>query len=130
MQLAPKLAEQKDVARKAKLLYQFVTTYQRSLSWLEQCRKPVLAAIHSACVGGGFNLITAADMRYCTKDTFFQLKEVDIGMAADVGALQRLPKIVGSDSLVREWSYTARKLPADEALTSGLVSKVFDTKEK
>ncbi|EFA13253.1 Delta(3,5)-Delta(2,4)-dienoyl-CoA isomerase, mitochondrial-like Protein [Tribolium castaneum] len=129
MQVGPQLAQMSDIARKAKILYQFVTNYQNSVSSLELCRKPVLAAVHSACIGGGFNLITAADMRYCTKDAFFQLKEVDIGMAADVGALQRLPKVVGSDSLVRELAYTARKMPASEALSSGLVSKVFDDKD-
>ncbi|XP_044257309.1 delta(3,5)-Delta(2,4)-dienoyl-CoA isomerase, mitochondrial [Tribolium madens] len=126
--LAPQLAEHEDVARKSKILYQFITTYQKSISWLELCKKPVLTAVHSACVGGGLDLITAADMRYCTKDAWFQVKEVDIGMAADVGTLQRLPKVIGSDSLVRELCYTARKMPATEALQSGLVSKVFEDK--
>jgi delta(3,5)-delta(2,4)-dienoyl-CoA isomerase len=63
------------------------------------------------------------------QDAFFQIKEVDIGLAADVGTLQRLPKIVGNDSLVRELSYTARRMMADEALQMGLVSKVCPDKE-
>lgn len=75
-------------------------------------------------------MISAADMRYCTKDAWFQIKEVDLGMAADVGTLQRFPKVIGSDSLARELAYTARKFHAQEALTCGFVSRVFDNKEQ
>ncbi|KAF2882588.1 hypothetical protein ILUMI_23605 [Ignelater luminosus] len=118
-----------DVGRKAKILYKHITAYQNSMSSLELCHKPVLAAVHSACIGAGTSLITAADMRYCTKDAWFQVKEIILGMAADVGVLQRLPKIIGSDSLARELCYTARKMDAAEALSSGLVSKVYEDKE-
>lgn len=130
MEMAPVVAAQEDVARKAKIFYSFIVKYQNSITSLELCKKPVLAAVHSACVGAGVDMITAADMRYCTKDAWFQVKEVDIGMAADVGTLQRLPKVIGSDSLARELCYTARKMHADEALSSGLVSRVFENKEK
>jgi len=82
-----------------------------------QCSKPVITAIHGGCIGGGVDLTTASDIRFCTSDAFFQIKEVDIGLAADVGTLQRLPKVIGSDSLVRELCLTARKMFADEALT-------------
>jgi Delta3,5-Delta2,4-dienoyl-CoA isomerase len=92
--------------------------------------KPVITATHAACVGAGVDFITAADIRYCTKDAWFQVKEVDIGMAADVGTLQRLPKAIGSQSLVRELCYSARKMQSEEAKECGLVSKVFETKEK
>ncbi|XP_060519588.1 delta(3,5)-Delta(2,4)-dienoyl-CoA isomerase, mitochondrial [Cylas formicarius] len=125
----PQINELGDVSKKAKHFYQILTDCQRSMSSLELCRKPVLAAIHAACVGAGVDMITAADMRYCTKDAWFQVKEVDIGMAADVGTLQRLPKVVGSDSLARELCFTARKMPASEALSCGLISRVFDTKD-
>nr|XP_022912234.1 delta(3,5)-Delta(2,4)-dienoyl-CoA isomerase, mitochondrial-like isoform X2 [Onthophagus taurus] len=118
-----------DLARKAKIWDQKIPLFQDCLSALEKCSKPVLAAVHSACIGAGVDIITAADIRYCTKDAYFQVKEVDIGMAADVGTLQRLPKVIGSDSLVRELCYTARELHSDEALSCGLVSKVFDSKE-
>lgn len=129
MEKAQDLADVEDVARKAKLFYQTIRLYQQSMTQLELCSKPVLAGIHSACIGGGTSLITAADMRYCTKDAWFQVKEVVLGMAADVGVLQRLPRMISSDSLCRELCYTARKLPAAEALTCGLVSKVFEDKE-
>lgn len=74
--------------------------------------------------------MTAADMRYCTRDAWFQVKEVDLGLAADVGTLQRLPAVIGSDSLARELCYTVRRFPADEALSSGFVSSVFEDKER
>jgi Delta3,5-Delta2,4-dienoyl-CoA isomerase len=70
-----------DVARKFKKMMAFVKPYQESFSALEKCGKPVIAAVHSACVGGGVDLITAADIRYCTSDSWFQVKEVDIGEA-------------------------------------------------
>ncbi|XP_063920188.1 delta(3,5)-Delta(2,4)-dienoyl-CoA isomerase, mitochondrial-like [Zophobas morio] len=128
LKMGPELADL-DVARKAKVISTSLRSFQKSITSIELCKKPVLTAIHSACVGGGLNLIAAADIRYCSKDAWFQLKEVDIGMAADVGALQRLPKIMNSDSFVRELCYTARKVEAPEALSSGLVSRVFEDKE-
>jgi len=70
----------------------------------------------------------AADIRYCTSDAWFQIKEVDIGLAADVGTLQRLPRIVGNESLVRELAFSSRKMPSDEAKDCGLVSRIFPDK--
>lgn len=128
MVLGAKLAEASDVARKAKIFNESIDLYQASITSLEKCSKPVIACTHSAVVGAGVDLITAADIRYCTKDSWFCVKEVDIGMAADVGTLQRLPKVIGSQSLVRELCFTARKLPSAEAEHCGLVSKVFDDK--
>lgn len=90
----------------------------------------MIAAIHGACIGGGVDMISAADIRYCSSDAWFQIKEVDIGMAADVGTLQRFQKIIGSDSLVRELVYTARKFTAAEAVQQGFVSRSFDNQER
>lgn len=118
-----------DVARKAKKLYAKIRWYQDMFSCLETCPKPVIAAIHNACVGGGVDLITAADIRVCSEDAWFQVKEVDVGLAADVGTLQRLPKVIGSQSLVRELCLTARKLKSAEAEKIGLVSKVLPDQE-
>lgn len=118
-----------DVARSSWHLRNLITGYQETFSVIEKCPKPVIAAIHGACIGGGVDLITACDIRYCAQDAFFQVKEVDIGLAADVGTLQRLPRIIGSQSLVNELAFTARKMMADEALSSGLVSRMFPDKE-
>lgn len=102
---------------------------QDTLTSLERCRKPVLAAIHAGCVGGGVDLVSCADMRYCSADAYFTIKEIDIGMVADVGTLQRLPKLIGSQGLVRELAYTGRKVEAEEAQRIGLVNRVFDSRE-
>ncbi|RZJ11205.1 MAG: crotonase/enoyl-CoA hydratase family protein [Rubrivivax sp.] len=110
-------------------LRRVILDMQDTLTSLERCRKPVLAAIHGACVGGGIDLICAADMRYCSTDAHFSIKEIDIGMVADVGSLQRLPKLIGSQGLVRELAYTGRRVDANEARDIGLVNRVFDSRE-
>ena len=154
----------------------FLPIYLLPLSFLflplAQCPKPVIAAVHSACMGAGMDLVTACDIRLCSSDTWFQIKvterggeggrqrccetrvctphttshyssgicatvtvqvhmlavsfffspqEVEIGLAADIGTLQRLPKVVGNVSLARELVYTARKFSAEKALAMGLV---------
>ncbi|KAK4300675.1 hypothetical protein Pmani_027129 [Petrolisthes manimaculis] len=118
-----------DVARKARGVMPIIAAYQASFTALEKCPKPVVAAVHSACIGGGVDLICAADIRYCSDDAWFQVKEVDVGLAADVGTLQRLPKIVGNESLVRELAFSARKMYSAEALKCGLVSRIFPNYE-
>ncbi|CAG8467855.1 9069_t:CDS:2 [Diversispora eburnea] len=119
-----------DIARKILIVRQGLKECQESISSVEACDKPVIAAIHNACIGAGVALITACDIRYCSQDAFFSIKEVDLGVAADLGTLQRLPKIVGNDSLVRELCFTGQKLMAEEAINSGLVNKVFKNKEE
>ena len=98
---------------------------QRSFTALEEARMPVLAAIQGACVGGGVDLVTAADCRYATADAWFSIHETNIGMTADVGTLQRLPKLIPS-GVAREYAYTGRRMPAPRALELGLVNEVFD----
>lgn len=115
-------------ARTRENLRQVILDLQDTLTSLERCRKPVLAAIHGACIGGGMDLIACADMRYCSADAIFSIKEIDIGMTADVGTLQRLPKLIG-EGMARELAYTARKFGADEALHMRLVNRVFESRE-
>ena len=106
-----------------------IVDLQDTLSSLERCRKPVLAAVHGACIGGGIDPITCADMRYCSADAYFSIKEIDIGMVADVGTLQRLPRLIG-EGITRELAYTARRVEAPEAREIGLVNRVFGTREE
>lgn len=109
-------------------LRRVILDLQDTLTSLERCRKPVLAAVHGACVGGGIDLICCADMRYCSADAWFTIKEIDIGMVADVGTLQRLPRLVG-EGIARELAYTARKFDAAEAKEIRLVNRVFASPE-
>ncbi|XP_015127487.1 delta(3,5)-Delta(2,4)-dienoyl-CoA isomerase, mitochondrial isoform X2 [Diachasma alloeum] len=127
--LGQEVAQHEDVARKARLLEKRIKLYQDALFSIEKCRKPVIAAIHGLCIGGGFNMVCGADIRYCSTNAWFTLKEVDLGMAADVGALQWFPKNIGSSSLVREIAFTGRKMQADEALQCGFVSRLFQDDE-
>lgn len=114
--------------RMREALRRVILDLQDTLTSLERCRKPVLAAVHGACVGGGIDLISCADMRYCSDDAWFSIKEIDIGMTADVGTLQRLPKLVG-EGMVRELAYTGRKFDAAEAKEMRLVNRVFASPE-
>ena len=95
---------------------------------LEQLRMPVIAAVHGGCIGGGVDLICAADIRLATRDSFFCIQEINIGMTADLGTLQRLPKLI-PEGVVHEMAYTGRRLPAARALAVGLVNDVFETHE-
>ncbi len=91
---------------------------------LDAARFPVICAIQGGCIGGALDLATACDLRYCTADAFFCLQEINIGMAADLGVLQRLPKIV-APAVAREMAYTGERIAADRALAVGLVNAVL-----
>lgn len=105
-------------------LRRLILDLQDSLTALERCRKPVLAAIHGHCIGGGVDLVCACDMRYCSSDASFSIKEIDVGMTADVGTLQRLPKLIG-EGMVRELAYTGRAVAGPEAKEIGLVNHSY-----
>lgn len=93
-------------------------------SALDEARFPVIAAIQGGCIGGGLDLVTACDIRLCSADAFFLLQEINVGMAADLGSLQRLPKIV-PQGIAREMAYTGERLGAERALAVGLVNEVL-----
>lgn len=109
-------------------IFDLLTDMQATFTRLENLRIPVIAAIQGGCIGGAVDMVTAACIRYATQDAFFCIQEINIGMVADVGTLQRLPKLMPL-GVVKELAYTGRRLPAAQALNYGLVNAVFDTPE-
>jgi enoyl-CoA hydratase len=109
-------------------IFDLLTDMQSTFTKLETLRIPVIAAIQGGCIGGAVDMVTACCIRYATADAFFCIQEINIGMVADVGTLQRLPKLVPL-GVVKELAYTGRRLPAQKALGYGLVNEVFDTSE-
>ena len=115
----------KDPGRAGEAKRRDLARLQNVFTLVEEVRMPVIAAVQGGAVGAGVDLAAACDMRYCTAEAFFCIQEINIGLAADVGTLQRLPKLI-PDGLMRELAYTGRRLYAEEALECGLVNRVFD----
>lgn len=114
----------KEVGRNARALKRKIEELQSSFNAVDNCSKPVIAAIQGYCLGGAIDLISACDMRYSTVDAQFAIKEIDVGMTADVGTLQRLPHIIG-DGMMRELAYTGRTVLGEEAQRIGLVNSTY-----
>ena len=109
-------------------VFDMLTDMQATFTKIENLRIPVICAIQGGCIGGAVDMVTAACIRYASADAFFCIQEINIGMVADVGTLQRLPKLIPF-AVVKELAYTGRRLPAAKALAHGLVNEVFDTPE-
>jgi enoyl-CoA hydratase len=109
-------------------IFDLLTDMQATFTKLENLRIPVICAIQGGCIGGAVDMVTAACIRYASADAFFCIQEINIGMVADVGTLQRLPKLIPL-AVVKEMAYTGRRLGAERALGYGLVNEVFDTHE-
>ena len=107
-------------------IFDLLTDMQATFTKIENLRMPVICAIQGGCIGGAVDMVTTACIRYATADAFFCIQEINIGMVADVGTLQRLPKLVPM-GVVKELAYTGRRLGAQKALSYGLVNEVFDT---
>lgn len=114
---------QAEPARGAYALRDLILRYQAALSCLEETRVPVIAAVQGVCLGGGIDLVSACDIRLASADASFGIEEIHIGMAADVGTLQRLPKLM-APGIVRELAYTGRRFTAQEAQAWGVVNAV------
>lgn len=116
-------------ARRAEQARRWILSLQDTFTQLETARMPIISAIQGACIGGGVDMICATDMRFCTANALFNIKETELGITADVGTLQRIQHVMPS-GLARELAYSSRNLGAAEALSCGFVNKVYDTQEE
>jgi len=113
---------------KLKLLKK-IWALQDGLTCIENCRKPVIAAVQGHCIGGGLDLIAACDLRICSAEAIFSLREAAVGFVADLGSLQRLPHIIGQGN-TKELAYTAKNIDAKRAKSIGLVNEIYGNKER
>ncbi len=109
-------------------LYRTIKSFQDCFSAIQRCRKPVIAAVHNKCIGGGVDLVTACDIRLASADASFAIYETKIAIVADVGTLQRITPIVGK-GLAREMAFTGRFIDSKRALAFGLVNDVVADKD-
>lgn len=116
-------------ARRAEQTRRWILSLQNTFTQLETARMPIISAIQGACIGGGVDMVCATDMRFCTANAYFNIKETELGITADVGTLQRIQHVMPS-GLARELAYTSRNLGAEEALACGFVNKVYETQEE
>lgn len=112
-----------DPARVREKLRRHILFLQDCFTALEECRAPVIAAIHGACLGGGIDLVSACDVRVCTADTWFSIQEINVAIVADVGTLQRAPYLL-PNGILRELALTGRKFLAEEASKYGFVNAI------
>jgi enoyl-CoA hydratase len=126
--LMPHLAPGNLATERARLL-DLILDMQRGFDVVERCRKPVIAAIAGPCIGGGVDLIAACDVRLCSRDVKISVREVKVAIVADMGSLQRLPRIIGHGH-TRELAFTGRNIDAERALRINLVNDVYDDEAK
>ncbi len=125
----PELMQKEQLGGLKKKLIDRIYLLQDAFTCIEKCRKPVIAAVNGICIGAGLDMITACDIRLCTEDAMFSLREAAVGFVADVGVLQRIPHIVGQ-GIARELAFTAKNIDAKRAKEILLVNEVFkDQKE-
>lgn len=106
-----------------------VLEWQNAFTAIAKNKKPVIAAIHGNCIGGGVDLVTSCDIRLCTKDAKFSVKETKLSIVADLGTIQRLTRIVGKGA-TNELVLTGDDIPSKRALEMGLVNRVFENQEE
>lgn len=120
--LGGKGADDRDQLRKK------ILELQESNNAVERCRKPVIAAVHGHCIGGGVDLLSACDIRFASTDALFSIRETRIAIIADLGTLQRLPHIIGQ-GWFRELALTGRDFTAAEALRMGFATRVCEDRD-
>jgi len=116
-------------ARRAEQTRRWILSLQNTFTQLEAARMPIISAIQGACIGGGVDMVCATDMRFCTANAYFNIKETELGITADMGTLQRIQHVMPS-GLARELAYSSRNLGAEEALACGFVNEVYETHEE
>lgn len=124
---APALADTKSEDGKA-VVRKLIESMQAAFNAIEEAPFPVIAAVHGVCIGAGLDLIAACDFRYSTALATYSIAEINLGIIADLGSLQRLPRVM-PEGLVREMAYTGMSITADRALSAGLVNAVYPRKE-
>lgn len=129
MTVYAQLQEIVDVGRKAKVLRRVIEQFQLPFKQMHAFSKPIICVQHGLTYGLGMELAACSDIRYCSKDVKLSIREVLIGIAADVGSLQLMPRLVSNQSLLRELIYTGRDLSPEEAVNLGFVSRICDTKQ-
>ncbi len=112
---------QLEVGRSREHFRRKVKKMQETFNVIDRCRVPVIAVVQGGCIGGGVDLVTACDIRIGTADCFFTIQEINVGIVADVGTLQRIPYLL-PQGLVRELAYTGRRFAAEEALRFGFIN--------
>ncbi|XP_006457394.1 hypothetical protein AGABI2DRAFT_79845 [Agaricus bisporus var. bisporus H97] len=115
----------RDGARTSLSMHKLIRRFQEAITKPDQAPFPVIAAVHGPVFGLGVDIISSCDIRYAAENSIFAIKEVDVGLAADIGSLAYLPKITGNQSLIRELAYTGRAFSAKEAEKLGLVSRII-----
>lgn len=118
----------KDPGRAAEARLRHIEWLQDAFSAIEQARPPVIAAIHGGCVGAGVDLASACDLRVASAGAFFQVAEIDVAITADLGTLQRLGYLI-PHGVLRELTYTGRRMGAEEAARYGLVNRIEADRE-
>lgn len=129
MSVYAQLQEIEDVAKRAKLLRNVIEQFQAPFKRLDSLSKPVICVLHGLCVGLAMELAACSDIRYCSQDARLAIREVMIGIAADVGSLQVLPRLMSNQSLLNELIYTGRYLEPSEAIGLGFASRSCANKE-
>lgn len=119
---------QTDTAAQRQAFHQAARALQATLMRIEQVRFPVIAAVQGACVGAGLDMVAACDLRLVSQEAFFRIEEINIGMMADVGSLQRLPKAL-PEAVVRELAYLGTALTAERAERLGFVNAILPDPE-
>ncbi|WP_353216002.1 crotonase/enoyl-CoA hydratase family protein [Sandarakinorhabdus sp.] len=117
-----------DIGRQREAFRRHVKELQESFNVIDNCRVPVIAVCQGGCIGGGVDLVTACDIRICTREAFFVIQEINIAIVADVGTLQRIPHLL-PQGLIRELCYTGRRFLAAEAAQWGFVNRVAESHE-